>query len=543
MPSNEELRAESGATQEELAAMRAQLVAIRAQAEARAAQLRDVLASASWRLRAPLRVAGRLRRRLLGPHKWGLARRRERRPLRFYPHVYGLVEHIADRSGCRRIIDLGCGHAKGLASLHPRFELVGVDSEKSIDRCRRRYRFGEWISADFETGPLVFADRSGLGGSLVVCAGGLGDLASPDHLLRTLHDLLEDAPYAVVTTFDRDLTPESGDAGRLHRAARWDFDDFTRLLESAGMEIMFSGLTAGNSRDWQKNTIVAVVRKPQPRVAPPPDFRVAALIYAYNEEDVIASTLEHLIGQGVQVHLVDNWSTDRSAEIAEKYLGRGVQAVTRFPESGPTGTFDLYDQLRHFETMAQESDASWILRIGADEIRESPWPGVGLRDALYRVEQEGFNAIDHTVLEFHPTGEPCLGNMPVQERMRYFEFGARPGHFCQIRGWKRQPEPVEIAWSGGHEVRFPERRVYPFKFLLRHYPIRSQEHGERKILVERIPRANPLEKEVRGWHTHYEEVAKRQSFLRNPAELLRFDDETFHRDYVVERLSGVGIIR
>jgi hypothetical protein len=536
MPSNEELLAG-------LAAARAELAAAQAESAAFAAQLRDVYASTSWRLSAPLRVFGRPLRSLAGLCTQALTRRRKRSRRLFYPHVYSLVEHIADCSGCRRVIALGCGQANGLASLPPRFELVGVDSEKSTRRCSRRYRFGEWISADFETAPLLFADRSGLDSSVVLCLDAFGDLASSDHLLRTIRHLLEDAPHAVVATLDRELTRKMGNAGKLHRAARWSFHEFIRLLESAELEVMFSGRTASDGRGRRKDAILAVVRKPQPPVVPPPDFRVVALIDAYNEEDVIASTLEHLIGQGVEVHLVDNWSTDGTVAIAEKYVGRGVRTITRFPDSGPSGTYDWYDQLQHAEVMAQQSDASWILRIDADEIRESPWPGISLRGALYQVDRAGFNAIDHTVLDFHPTGELSVDGMPVQDRMRYFEFGTRPGHFSQIRGWKRQPGPVELAWSGGHEVRFPERRVFPFKFLLRHYPIRSQEHGERKTLVERIPRVNRFDRQVRGWHTHHEELAKRQSFVRDPAELLRFDDETFYRDYVVERLSGVGIIR
>ncbi len=99
-----------------------------------------------------------------------------------------------------------------------------------------------------------------------------------------------------------------------------------------------------------------------------------------------------------------------------------------------------------------------------------------------------------------------------------------------------------MASSGGHEVLFSGRRVYPFKFLLRHYPIRSQEHGRRKILVERIGRLNSFDREIRGWHKHLEPLAGRGSFVWDPGELLYFDDTSFYREYVVERLTGVGIV-
>ncbi len=51
----------------------------------------------------------------------------------------------------------------------------------------------------------------------------------------------------------------------------------------------------------------------------------------YNEEDVIASTLEHLIGQGVGVILVDNWSTDRTIEIAADIWGTVCGTSVVFP--------------------------------------------------------------------------------------------------------------------------------------------------------------------------------------------------------------------
>ena len=49
--------------------------------------------------------------------------------------------------------------------------------------------------------------------------------------------------------------------------------------------------------------------------------------------------------------------------------------------------------------------------------------------------------------------------------------------------------------------------MFPYKFLLLHYPVRSQEHGHRA-----------------------------------EADLIAYDD-AFDRRYLVERLSGIGIVR
>ena len=492
MHSEDELRAELEAT-------RAELEVVRAQSDTTVAQTQRAYSSPAWRLAAPVRTVGRTLRRSAVVLLRTFRRKWRRLSPRDYPDAYGLVDHIATSLGCRRIVLLGRERAGRIEARHS----AGSDS-------------------------------------VVICPR-LDAAANPEDLLKTLRDLLYEAPYAVVTALDRMCAPGTP-RGRHSGVARWSLDEFTGLLNSAGLEVMFSGFTTSNGRHRQKDALIAVVCSARAPVAAPPQFRVLALIYAYNEEDVIASTIEHLAGQGVELHLVDNWSTDGTAQVAERYLGRGLRAITRFPEEGPSPTFDLHALLQHVEHLAAKTDADWIVRQDADEMRESPWPGVDLRQALYQVDQEGFNAVDHTVLDFPPTGAGPAVETRVQDRLKRFEFGARPGHFVQIKAWKRQVLPVDLASSGGHQVRFPDRRVYPFKFLLRHYPIRSQEHGERKVVLERQQRVDRFARDVRGWHTHYEKMAKQSSFVRNPGDLLLFDGDTFYTEYVVERLSGVGIV-
>ena len=45
----------------------------------------------------------------------------------------------------------------------------------------------------------------------------------------------------------------------------------------------------------------------------------------------------------------------------------------------------------------------------------------------------------------------------------------------------------------------------------------------------------------RGWHLQYDGCALGSGFLRNPAALIDFNSD-FYSDYLVERLSGVGIV-
>jgi glycosyltransferase involved in cell wall biosynthesis len=275
-------------------------------------------------------------------------------------------------------------------------------------------------------------------------------------------------------------------------------------------------------------------------LAPPSSFRVLAIVPTYNEEDVIAQTLGYLIGQGIEVYLLDSWSTDGTVEHARAFAGAGLVGLERFPPKGPTATYDLTALLRRVEEIAaNENWADWVMLHDADERRRSPWPGVPLRTALWRVDQSGFSCVDHVTLNFCPVDDGFDPHCcELEQYFSYFEFSSHPGHFHQRRAWKRLGVPVALADSAGHDVRFAARRVYPYKFLLKHYPVRSRAHGERKVRHERVARWN-LEERARGWHRQYDDSA--EIFLRRAEDLIRFDDHTFWERYLVERLSGAGI--
>src|SRR6185436_18030031 len=100
---------------------------------------------------------------------------------------------------------------------------------------------------------------------------------------------------------------------------------------------------------------------------------------------------------------------------------------------------------------------------------------------------------------------------------RHFTFGNHPGYFLQKKAWKNYKRPISLIPSGGHEVTFEGRRVYPFKFLLRHYPVRSQEHGEKQVFRERKARWNPEER-AKLWHVHYDAIEEGHMFVRPVSE-------------------------
>jgi hypothetical protein len=147
--------------------------------------------------------------------------------------------------------------------------------------------------------------------------------------------------------------------------------------------------------------------------------------------------------------------------------------------------------------------------------------------------------VDHTVLNFRPIDDGFAAGGDFEAYFRHFEFGRSAGLLLQIKAWKNAG-PVDLVSEGGHEARFPDRRVFPYKFELKHYPIRSQSHGEQKVFRDRIARWDPRERAI-GWHAHYDELRPQESFLRRPEGLIEDRGAETRARFLPEFLSGAGL--
>ena len=232
-----------------------------------------------------------------------------------------------------------------------------------------------------------------------------------------------------------------------------------------------------------------------------PSVSVVAIIAAHNEEDILETVIRDLHAQGVQVYVMDDGSTDSTPAIAERLRGQGVIGVERLePPLDGAGVFTWQRILERKAALALELSADWFVHHDADEFRESPWPQLRLADAIGRVDALGYNAIDSVRLDFWPVHDREIAG-DIRDA---FDHYAPPASYDQrqVRIWKRTDTLVDLASTGGHEVRFEGRRVCPDRFILKHYPIRGQRHGERKIFDERLARFSTDER-ARGWHVQY----------------------------------------
>jgi len=439
-----------------------------------------------------------------------------------YLRLQKALDDEAEESPCRQ-----CHNA---AVWTPGYRLNPIDTSDSGASRSLAHRFAHYLAqksgaevvAEFAPDEPIASDADALANTLVFCPDGrahIRDAAS----LAALGSILNRAPAAFM--YLPDLSP--GDAG----------SSFETQLQATGLSIDVHGVVADELGEPAWAAVLRNTARPQPRPAPS-DFRVIALIAAYNETDIIAEVMRDLVDQGIGVYLIDNWSSDGTFEAAEALVGHGLVGRERFPADGPAPDYNWTALLRRKEELARTLDADWFIHVDADELRESPWPALKLKDAFYRVDQEGYNCADHTVIDFPPVTVDYPVGTPLRQAFKYFEFGLRPGHFQQIKAWKNLGQPVDLSSSGGHVARFDGARVYPYKFLLRHYPFRSQAQAEKKVFTDRKARWNPAER-ARGWHIQYEPFVQGQRFVLEAGDLLVFDDH-FHAEYLIERLSGIG---
>jgi glycosyltransferase involved in cell wall biosynthesis len=457
--------------------------------------------------------------------------------------VYEFVGYLTKRGGIDRIIAIGSTSIAGLKALDRALPAVCIDHPSGRDFVAANIPSALFLEWDLQTS-LPAVPFSPSGKTLILCADLIGRLKRPEVLLRGLAGLSRECAYVIISTLDRARTRglmHDGPPPQPAYAMEWTADEFGRFMLACGFQKHFLiGYTFSGSLDSPKDAILAIAGREATFSRPHSTKTVTAIMHVYNEEDVVASVARHLKAEGIKLHLIDNWSTDRTYEIAQSLVKDGLcERITRFPQM-PPDDFDLSALLTHVAEYAARINSDWIIYLDADEFRSAPWPEATLAEAIAFVDELDYAAIDFTIVNFYPTASNDDREFSP-DSCKFFDFGKHPAHFLQIKAWKNQGRVVDLVSTGGHLAQFPDGPVYPLKFLNRHYPLRSAEQASRKILHDRLPRTR-RERQRLGWHDHYDEfrgATRIEPWRRH--ELLHFDPNMFNADYLVERLSGIGI--
>ncbi|HEX8168884.1 MAG TPA: glycosyltransferase family 2 protein [Beijerinckiaceae bacterium] len=245
---------------------------------------------------------------------------------------------------------------------------------------------------------------------------------------------------------------------------------------------------------------------------------VTAVLGVRNEEAYLSNCLRHLVRNGIRFVIIDNGSTDASAEIYRRreFAGSLVDVV----ELPFRGVFSLAEQLRRKMAVVEAVDTDWVIHLDADEVMHSYRPSETLSEALSRLDAEGWNVVNFDEFVFLPIEHGYLPEAPGDQPMSLYYF-FEPRSPRLMRAW-RKAGSFSLVEHGGHALVGSDLRLAPESLALRHYIFRSQHHAFAKYAT----RTFAGDEIASGWHGNR---------IGQPAEAFRFPPARLLR-----RLSAPG---
>lgn len=162
--------------------------------------------------------------------------------------TYKTVSHIIrENPSIKRMIDLGCGPGKKLASLvHPLgVDITGVDQERPVQLCKQLHNFGHFIVDDLEKG-IPSHDVTGKF-DLVMSAGVIEHLLDPDKIIEYIRAISHKNTWVVIATADRDIIQgrESLETSNIEHVWEWTIREFVAYLQSHDLKVVEQRLDDG----------------------------------------------------------------------------------------------------------------------------------------------------------------------------------------------------------------------------------------------------------------------------------------------------------
>ncbi|TSJ60885.1 glycosyltransferase family 2 protein [Starkeya sp. 3C] len=249
-------------------------------------------------------------------------------------------------------------------------------------------------------------------------------------------------------------------------------------------------------------------------------LKALAVVCVRNEAVHMRRCLRDLIGDGLDVFLIDNDSTDGSTEIASEFLGHGLLGIERIPW---TGAFSLSDQLRAKRRIIADADHDWIVHTDADEWLCSPVEGQSLLGGIREADAAGYTCINFHEIVFVPLpGDDFLADDYASRMSTYYFF--QPVYPRLNRAWKRTAD-IDSSRSSGHRLAGDGLRLYPQDFFLRHYIALSEGHARSKY----VGRKFSDEDIAKGWHDNRRIITAENLHVKQMPGLMRTPEPLRHR--------------
>lgn len=237
-------------------------------------------------------------------------------------------------------------------------------------------------------------------------------------------------------------------------------------------------------------------------------LRCLGVLLCYNDGDILADVIEHLLNNDHDVIAWNHGSTDETASVLAR-LAPHMREVTDI--SRDVDFYDMYPLMSRHLMKHYVSQYDWISWPDQDEVLEGP-----SRSKRYIDYLEDVAATSHSWIEFHDfvywftDSDPKDVAAPTA-RVRHYGI-ARHGAI-KVRSWRAST--TNIRWFNHNRT---DGSKYPILFNLRHYPMRSAAQMQRRIAVDR---ANLQHGPV---NYHYENMKRVMSKLHVRADQLHHDD-------------------
>lgn len=202
--------------------------------------------------------------------------------------------------------------------------------------------------------------------------------------------------------------------------------------------------------------------------------------------------------EGLDIIIIDHDSTDGSAEWIQERLGKEIDQSINMPW---LGNFSLKQQLETKKKVIKDIKQQWIIHLDADEWPQSCNENETLIEAIKRVDQDGYNAINFNEFVFLP----IKGSKKI-EHYYFFE----PNERRLMRAWRRNSK-LDNNSHGGHKLAETSEKLNLAEesFTLRHYIINDEQSANEKYLTR-----NYNKDEIRqGWHKNRLKICARNLIL------------------------------
>ena len=222
-------------------------------------------------------------------------------------------------------------------------------------------------------------------------------------------------------------------------------------------------------------------------------LKIVGMLSVFNDEDIVEEVIKYYLSQGIELVILDNFSTDNTFQICKKFSKKEKVKLSRIKMKFET---ILYKRVFYDIALVQSPD--WIIRIASDEFLESGENNLTLKDAILKIDEKGYNLIQFDRFDFFMTDKDDESVKSIKEKLPYYSF---QNDFV-YRAWKYIPG-IRLNFPGEHLPIFPEFKgynIYLKKFVMRHYPFRSKEQSEKRMKdrIKTVPNIlKPKEKKHR----------------------------------------------